>query len=173
MFTKEDYNKWLEDTHNVELNKKMIEEFPFLLPRNRWTGEVSKDYDYSYNELWELEDGWAKAFGYELICEIRDALKEVDYLDKYRIAQIKEKYGTLRWYDFGAPEKVFEIIRKYEKLSYETCVRCGKPSEYETFGWINYVCKECLDKHNLRGRTIAEAEAEYAEYNDENNDEDI
>jgi len=35
------------------------------------------------------------------------------------------------------------------------------------------VCKDCLDKHNLHGRTIAEAEAEYAEYNDENNDEDI
>ncbi len=166
MFTKEDYNKWLEDIHNVELNKKMIEEFPFLLPRNRWTGEVHKDFDYSYNELWDLEKGWAKAFGYELICELKEALLEANYLDKYLIMQIKEKYGTLRWYDGGAPEKVFDIIRKYEKLSYETCIHCGKPAEYETYGWINYVCKNCLDKYNLHGRTIAEAEAEYAAYNE-------
>ena len=163
MFTKEDYNKWLEDIHNVELNKKMIEEFPFLLPRNRWTGEVRKDYDYTYNELWDLDSGWAKAFGYELICELRDALIEYDYLEKYRILQIKEKFGTLRWYDGGAPVKVFEIIRKYEQLSYKTCIHCGQPAEYETYGWINYVCKNCLDKHNLHGRTIAEAEAEYNE----------
>ena len=173
MFTKEDYNKWLENTADKELNKKMVEEFPFLLPHNRWTDEVSEDYDYSYNELWALETGWAKAFGYELLCELKEALIEANYLDKYRITQIKEKYGTLRWYDFGAPEKVFEIIRKYEQLSYETCIYCGKPSEYETFGWINYVCKDCLDKHNLHGRTIAEAEAEYAEYNNEDNIDDI
>ena len=51
MFTKEEYNKWLEDMTNKELNKKMVEEFPFLLPRNRWTDKVSEDYDYSYNEL--------------------------------------------------------------------------------------------------------------------------
>ena len=35
MFTKEDYNKWLDDQSNPELNKKLVEEFPFLLPRNR------------------------------------------------------------------------------------------------------------------------------------------
>ena len=92
MFTKEDYNKWLEDKSNIELNKKMVEEFPFLLPHNRWTDKVSEDYDYSYNELYALEDGWAKAFGYELICELRDTLKEANYLEKYRITQIKEKY---------------------------------------------------------------------------------
>lgn len=167
MFTKEDYNKWLEDMTNKELNKKMVEEFPFLLPRNRWTDKVSEDYDYSYNELWSLDKGWAKAFGYELICELKEALVEANYLDKYRITQIKEKYGTLRWYDFGAPEKVFDIIRKYEQKSYETCIFCGEPAEYETYGWINYVCEKCLNEFSLNGRTIAEAEAEYAEYNED------
>ncbi len=36
---------------NKESNQKLIERFPFLMPRNRWTGEVPEDYDYSYTEL--------------------------------------------------------------------------------------------------------------------------
>ena len=31
---------------NKESNQKLIERFPFLMPRNRWTGEVPEDYDY-------------------------------------------------------------------------------------------------------------------------------
>ena len=167
MFTKEDYNKWLENTEDKELNKKMVEEFPFLLPRNRWTDKVSEDYDYSYNELLALEKGWAKAFGYELICELRDALIEAVYLDKYRITQIKEKYGTLRWYDFGAPEDVFKILMKYESLSYKTCIYCGKPATHETYGWINYVCEKCLSEHHLSGRLIGDDEEDYFEEGEE------
>lgn len=173
MFTKEDYNKWLDDQSNPELNKKLVEEFPFLLPRNRWTGEVHKDYDYSYTELRDLENGWAKAFGYDLICDLKEVLVKTNCLDKYRITQIKEKYGTLRWYDYGAPKEVLDIINKYEQLSYETCIHCGKPSEYVTLGWINYLCKDCLDKYDLRGRLISEVEAEYAaEYREEDLEED-
>ena len=36
---------------NKESNQKLIERFPFLIPRNRWTGKVPEDYDYSYTEL--------------------------------------------------------------------------------------------------------------------------
>ena len=36
---------------NKESNQKLIERFPFLMPRNRWTGKVPEDYDYSYTEL--------------------------------------------------------------------------------------------------------------------------
>ena len=136
----------------------MIKEFPFLLPRNRWTDAIGSDYDYSYNELWAMPDGWAIAFGYEMLCELRDALIEADYLDKYRITQIKEKWGGLRWYDFGAPEGAFNVIEKYGKLSYEICIYCGEPATHETYGWINYVCEKCLNEHELPGHLIGEDE---------------
>ena len=158
MFTIEDYNKWLKNPADVELNKRMVEEFPFLLPKNRWTGKVSEDYDYTYNELDALEYGWKKAFGYELLCELRDELIKGNYLNDYSIAQIKEKYGTLRWYDFGAPEGAYNIIRKYERLSAEYCYICGSPATYETTGWINYVCEDCLVRHKLKGRLIMKEE---------------
>lgn len=46
-----------------EYNKQLVEKYPFLLPRNRWTGKVQEDYDYSYTELDGMPDGWRKAFG--------------------------------------------------------------------------------------------------------------
>ena len=54
--------------------QELIKTEKFLGPYN----EEIEDYDYSYNELYALEDGWAKAFGYELICELRDTLKETN-----------------------------------------------------------------------------------------------
>ena len=51
---------------NKESNQKLIERFPFLIPRNRWTGKVPEDYDYSYTELDSMPDGWRKAFGEQM-----------------------------------------------------------------------------------------------------------
>ena len=158
MFTKEDYKLWLNDKYNIELNKRMIEYFPFLLPRNRWTGLVSSSYDYSYNEMRAMPDGWAIAFGYEMLCELREELFAHGFLYDYRIIDIKEKYGLLRWYDSGITENGYEIIRKYERLSYETCIYCGESVTHETYGWINYVCGKCFNEHELSGHLIGEGE---------------
>ena len=35
----------------INKNKTLVEKFPFLLPRNRWTDEAIDDYDCSYTDL--------------------------------------------------------------------------------------------------------------------------
>lgn len=111
---------------NKESNQKLIERFPFLMPRNRWTGEVPEDYDYSYTELDSMPDGWRKAFGEQMCEDIHEELVRAEYLDQYRISQIKEKYGTLCWYDFGCTERMLrDIIPKYEHLSARTSSDVG------------------------------------------------
>lgn len=140
--------------HNIDIehNKQLIKKYPFLLPHSRWTGEVPSDYDYSYTELDDMPDGWRKAFGEQMCDEIEKELEKHNLQEKYRIAQIKEKYGTLRWYDFGATEKILkEIIPKYEKLSAHTCINCGKPATKVTLGWISPYCDDCCPK---RGRSV-------------------
>ena len=130
-----------------EQNKQLVERYPFLLPHNRLTDEVTEDYDYSYTELDVMPDGWRIAFGEQMCEEIRAELLRVGQLDDYRIAQIKEKYGSLRWYDFGCTEKMMqEIIPKYEKLSAHTCIRCGKPATCVSLGWISPFCDDCIPK---------------------------
>lgn len=134
-----------------EQNLELVQKFPFLLPRNRFTGEVVKDYDYEYTELDDMDDGWRYAFGEQMCQEIKDALVEEGCLDQYRIMQIKEKFGGLRWYDNGAPKKVDEIIAKYSALSEKTCVRCGEPATKESAGWISPYCNKCADELEKKG----------------------
>lgn len=131
----------------AEENRNLVERFPFLLPRNRWTGEVSEDYDYSYTELDAMPEGWRKAFGEQLCEELKAELVKAGCLNEYRIAQIKEKYGSLCWYDFGATEKILsEIVPKYERLSQRTCIKCGASATRITTGWISPYCDSCVPK---------------------------
>lgn len=138
----------IEKRRKISENKKLIERFPFLLPRNRWTGKVSDDYDYSYTELDEMPYGWRKAFGEQMCQEIKEELDKFNFTDKYRIMQIKSKYGMIRWYDGGYPKgsKIQDIISKYEDLSMCYCADCGKPTKYRTSGWIEYFCEDCKNK---------------------------
>ncbi len=139
----------IKNRRKISENKKLVKKFPFLLPRNRWTYEIPKDYDYSYTELDEMPYGWRKAFGEQMCQELKEELDKFNFTDKYRIIQIKEKYGTLRWYDGGYPigSKVQDIISKYEDLSMCYCYRCGKPTKYRTEGWIEYFCEDCKDEY--------------------------
>ena len=132
---------------NKEKNKELVEKYPFLMPHNRWTDHIPEDYDYSYTELDAMPDGWRKAFGERMCEEIREELVRADYLHGYLIAQIKEKYGTLRWYDFGCTERLLhEIIPKYEKMSARTCIRCEDPATKISTGWISPYCDACADE---------------------------
>lgn len=130
----------------IEQNKELVKLYPFLLPRNRFSGKVSDDYDYSYTELDAMPWGWRKAFGEQLCAELREALIRANFLYKYRIVQIKEKYGSLRWYDNGAPEEARKIINKYESLSGHTCIKCGAPATCLTTMWIEPYCSACAPK---------------------------
>lgn len=99
----------------------------------------------TYTELDAMEPGWRKAFGLQMCEEIKQELKRhKGALKRYRITQIKEKFGGLRWYDNYSTEKIWkEIIPKYTQLSYKTCIHCGKPAKYISKGWISPYCEDC------------------------------
>ncbi|MDY0291967.1 MAG: hypothetical protein RBR02_06495 [Desulfuromonadaceae bacterium] len=123
-------------------NKELIKKYPFLTPRNVWTGKIVDDYDYSWTKLDEIPTGWRKAFGLQMVEELSNALG--DYSKQYRVSQIKEKYGELRWYDFGAPEGVHDIIDKYTKMSRNICIVCGEPATKISVGYICPFCDDCI-----------------------------
>jgi hypothetical protein len=145
-------------------NKELIERYPFLIPRNVWSGKIVENYDYDNPDYILLDDmpaGWRKAFGEQMCEEIREELikaqerdpeggyddgdKVVPYLQGYYPIQIKEKYGQLRWYDNGYPKdsKIYDIINKYEKISERVCINCGKPATWISTGWISPWCDDC------------------------------
>lgn len=98
-----------------------------------------------HTELDAMPEGWRKVFGLDICKEIKAELKKhKGALKKYRITQIKEKFGGLEWYDWGSTEKMYKEIKpKYRSLSMETCIICGKPAEYISKGWISPYCDDC------------------------------
>ena len=137
----------LQMENEIDRNKLLCERYPFLKPRNLFTDKEIEDYDYSWTYFDEIPKGWKNAFGVLLIEELRDACVEDNILDKIRIDQIKEKYGSLRIYVSNATSKVYRILDKYEKISENVCIHCGKPDvPMINDSWISPYCKECWVK---------------------------
>jgi hypothetical protein len=59
-------------------------------------------------------------------------------------AQVKEKYGTLRFYVNSVTDEIYEWIEQAEIASEKTCEICGKPGELVTKGWYMVRCPEHL-----------------------------
>ena len=75
--------------------------------------------------------------------------KQLTYLfPGYMIGQVKEKFGTLRFYaDFPSEDEVklsiaHSLITAVESSSYSTCIECGNYGEVRDKGWLRVLCDE-------------------------------
>ena len=117
--------------------KKLEEAFPML---------------YSTDFYFEIKDGWADIIWElsETITSILEKLTEEDPddgRDRFEVAQVKEKFGGLRYYVYGwacdGSDAIFEAIKKAEMHSIETCEICGKSGKTRTSRhWIETLCDE-------------------------------
>lgn len=143
-------NKRIKKKQRQLKNKKLCKRYPFIALRNWRTDEPF--YDFTY--LDDMPTGWRKAFGKDMCEEIRRVLVKANYLNKYRVLQVKEKYGSLRWYDGCVPlsisRELQDVIDKYEEMSVRTCIRCGRPATKISLGWISPWCDECAEKFSDR-----------------------
>jgi len=99
-------------------------------------------------------DGW-----YDIIydcCKKLQRLMDENPGYKLYATQIKEKYGSLRFYiNFNNDEisdKDFnetfwnlanKIVEEVEEKSYYICELCGKPGKINGTGWYRCLCKHC------------------------------
>lgn len=58
-------------------------------------------------------------------------------------AQVKEKFGTLRFYMTTYDDEIENLICKAEVKSGKTCERCGKPGKLRDSGWWVTLCDAC------------------------------
>lgn len=72
-------------------------------------------------------------------------------------SQVKEKYGTLRFYMTCETEEMSVLIGVAERKSAVTCETCGKPGKRNSYGWITTLCDDC------RGFNLEEREKEFEE----------
>lgn len=100
----------------------------------------------TYTEWDCMEPGWKKAFGKQYLKELKEAAIKDGYLKDLRIMQLKEKWGRTQLYVNMYGDHVLKVINKYEELSWDTCIKCGKPATHTSTGWISPYCEECVKK---------------------------
>jgi hypothetical protein len=94
----------------------------------------------------ECGDGWLKIIE-PLFDFINNWNRDHELEDQIHINQIKEKFGSLRFYVSSAPEELYKLIDKAERLSEETCEQCSSPGKLRSGGWLVTECDVCNEKY--------------------------
>lgn len=93
----------------------------------------------------ECGSGWNNII-WSLSEKLEKCISDLPIEDRqhFFVVQIKEKYGTLRFYMSSETYVMSDFIREAEKESSVTCEECGKPGEERTDrSWIVTLCDTC------------------------------
>jgi len=92
-------------------------------------------------------------------CEdmIKNPLRDVpELIPQVTLDQVKEKFGTLRFYYTGGDEYISGMVTMAEAMSGCTCEECSAPAETHGPGWIRTICKPCEEKRELARKQASE-----------------
>lgn len=92
-----------------------------------------------------IGDGW-----FNIIDTLSSAIMweiDSDNVKRFRVLQIKEKFGGLRFYHSGGSREIRGYVTFAERISERTCEGCGCPSEINCeSSWLTTLCKDCEKK---------------------------
>lgn len=77
-----------------------------------------------------------------------------DEVPQVKIEQIKEKFGTLRFYYQGGDEFIHGAVWLAETMSEQICETCGSPGSRRSGGWVRTLCDQHEEEHQERIRAI-------------------
>ena len=66
------------------------------------------------------------------------------------VIQVKEKFGSLRFYYQGGDDTISGMVRMAESMSAVMCEECGAPAETRGPGWIRTLCE--VHEHEYQER---------------------
>ena len=128
---------YFSDFKKIIKYNKLRSKFSFLPPVH---------YPQHSIELFGLEcgDGWYDLI-YNLSGQIEDLVKKLPRKQRkhFHVDQIKEKFGTLRFYMRSSTDEMEDQISKAEDISAKTCETCGSPGKtLSTGGWWYTSCEK-------------------------------
>jgi len=77
--------------------------------------------------------------------EFDEFKNDISLIQYTTAAQVKEKFGGLRFYISKCETYVNGVIRMAELMSYKICEICGKPGKPNKGPWITTRCEDCKD----------------------------
>lgn len=86
-----------------------------------------------------INDGWLK-----VLVDLMEELHLAGW--NHCMTQVKEKYGGLCFYISNGNKQLWDIITRYEKLSWNVCERCNSTNDVTVkplSGWFLTLCPLC------------------------------
>ncbi len=112
---------------------------------------MNDEKDQNQEALDEQHDCFARGDGWgQLIAELEANLTALS--PNYKISQVKEKFGGLRYYanpgdvDEQTSKRFYNLVHEAEAKSYEICECCGQPGRLARRGergWYKTLCWTC------------------------------
>lgn len=83
--------------------------------------------------------------------------KQGNVVHQVTVAQIKEKFGGLRFYYGGGDDAIDGMVRMAESWAARSCEECGAPGKSRDGGWIKTLCDKHFDEREaLRKERFSE-----------------
>lgn len=149
-----------------ELDSKLCETYPLLFKnRNAPMTETCMCWGFDHGDGWyeiinqlcaniQSHIDWShknNAWDLKWNSEHPDQQREVrTIVPQVVVDQVKEKFGTLRFYYSGGDDVIDGMVRMAESMSAVTCEECGSPGETGGKGWISTLCQKHRDEREER-----------------------
>jgi hypothetical protein len=142
-----------------ELDRQLCEKYPaMMVNRNGAVTETCMCWGF------ECGDGWYNILNL-LMSNIQHHIdwnnknfekgyKQYKQVPQVTLDQVKEKFGTLRFYYTGGDEYISGMVRMAESMSGVTCEGCGAQTKTKwptgknggIGGWVRTECESCEEK---------------------------
>lgn len=120
-----------------ELDKMLCEKYPVIF-QNRYGNmkDTAMCWGFECNSGWyNLIDALCSAITHHLKYNAKEGTPPV-------VAdQIKEKFGTLRFYYHGGDDKIDAFVQFAEYFSGRMCETCGNPGKVRGGTWLYTACE--------------------------------
>jgi len=140
--------KYFTEIRMTEENeRKLFEKYnKIFIGRNKPITENLMSFGF------ECGDGWYNIID-SLCANIQGYIDQQEgKVRQIEATQVKEKFGTLRFYTNHIDDYVDGVISMAECMSARTCESCGNPGEANDSGWIITLCGTCREKQYRRWR---------------------
>ena len=137
-----------------ELDKKLCEKYPLIFRDRRadkrvtdmcWGFDCGDGWYNIIDALCATLDGWYKneVRTREWAIKKNPEIPAPPEVEPVVAAQVKEKFGGLRFYVMSSSDFCFGAIQMAESMSNRTCEVCGSPGTINYEGWLKCRCDKC------------------------------
>ena len=128
-----------------ELDQLLCERYPkMLVNRHKPMTETAMCWGF------ECGDGWFNILD-RLMDNIQHHInwknRDGNVVPQVTLDQVKEKFGTLRFYYTGGDDYISGLVSMAESMSGITCETCGNPGTTGGQGWISTLCETHRNKN--------------------------